>query len=88
MDVYCWGANDSGQLGLSPGPDVAQPTHVAAIAARLFPGAALAAGRNFTCVLDAGIPRCFGANDVGQLGRGEAGAPSVEQIPALFEGPM
>ncbi len=63
----CWGQNDAGQLGRSPG--AAAPT--------LQPGpslsgvAQLVAGKNHACArLQDGGLRCWGANHEGQLGDG------------------
>ena len=68
--IACWGANDRGQLGIGDTQDrraaVVVPlagTHAVAVAARL----------DSTCVLlDDKRVRCWGANDRGQLGAGDA----------------
>jgi alpha-tubulin suppressor-like RCC1 family protein len=71
--VYCWGANDSGQLGTSAGTDSATPVKVAIdkvmdVTAGGIPGA----GTAHTCALTAsGRVSCWGANDSGQLGKGD-----------------
>jgi alpha-tubulin suppressor-like RCC1 family protein len=58
--AYCWGSNQSGQLGgsgrVTPSPDV--------------PFTALAAAGDHTCALTAGAAYCWGGNDRGQLGDG------------------
>lgn len=66
--VWCWGANDRGQLGTgSTSASQDQPAHVADLAE----ATALAAGWSHTCALVAsGRVRCWGANEVGQLGDG------------------
>lgn len=65
--VFCWGKNDSGQLGDGTLED------------RVFPGevsglqdvVSLSAGGSHTCaVLSAGNVKCWGANEYGQLGDG------------------
>lgn len=66
--VRCWGWNGNGQVG-----DPAAPG--GALAPRLVPGlanvAGLAAGDRHTCAhLADGTVRCWGSNDMGQLGDG------------------
>lgn len=63
--VYCWGANDLGQLGIVNIRGTLTPT-----ATDFAPSlSALAAGRNHTCGLDAeGRAFCWGLNASGQLG--------------------
>jgi alpha-tubulin suppressor-like RCC1 family protein len=65
--VYCWGANDRGQLGIgSAGADVTSPARVSGPAA-----VAIAAGGDHTCASYAsGQVACWGANDTGDLGDG------------------
>ncbi len=65
-DVYCWGYNLSGQLGLGSGSPtfVYSPAPVGLTGARL-----VAAGGQHTCAtLGGGQLRCWGANDTGQVG--------------------
>lgn len=84
-DVYCWGNNDSGQLG----PDVmgtSSPTPQ-----RVELGAAalqVSAGLYHSCALldgDGGV-RCWGGNTFGELGRGDTldatGQIATVQAPA------
>jgi len=68
--LACWGANEQGQLGLGDTDDRTRPTGVDIGSGRPL---AIAAGGNTTCVvLDGGALRCWGANDTGQLGQGDA----------------
>ena len=68
--IACWGANDSGQLGLGDEQDRTRPTTVDTARRRVR---AVAAGGATTCVLvDGGAVTCWGANDRGQLGLGDA----------------
>ena len=67
--LWCWGANDQGQLGIGRATDqlvpvmVALPSGAAAIA--------VSAGEAHTCAVDAANHLfCWGANDRGQLGDG------------------
>ncbi len=73
--VSCWGDASSGQAGLAPtaGLNVA-PTKVNG----LPPVQSITAGRSgFACAIASGTAWCWGANDKGQLGRGEVGTPSA-----------
>lgn len=64
--VYCWGANDKGQLGDGSTADRTTPVLV-----RLPPGLTatnLAVGGNHTCVTTSDGAYCWGSNASGQLG--------------------
>lgn len=66
--VYCWGANEFGQLGNGMvGGDSLRPVEVQGI----DNAASISAGFGFTCALtrDRGV-RCWGENAYGQLGDG------------------
>ncbi len=68
-EVWCWGANDRGQIGLGTVSAWERPSHVPGIAAI----DTMRAGADFSCALLAniGMPvrgRCWGSNDFGQLG--------------------
>lgn len=89
-NVTCWGLNSAGQLGTGTGGDagvspavVAVPAQVANVAG----GTDLGLGDQFTCVLIAGVPTCFGSNSFGQLGRGgDAGQPPYATAPGAVGG--
>jgi hypothetical protein len=70
-DVWCWGANDSGQLGGVTGRGPGQVPGVTS-------ATALALGDRHSCAITgAGTSAtmlCWGADDVGQLGRGTSSA--------------
>jgi alpha-tubulin suppressor-like RCC1 family protein len=72
----CWGRNDQGQLGNgASGSDSTTPYPVSGISQ----ATQLAAGNLFTCALPqgSGTPKCWGANDTGQLGNGSTVASNV-----------
>jgi cysteine-rich repeat protein len=72
-DLYCWGANESGQLGLGHRNNWGDDSDEAP--ARVDLGgavSAVAAGESHTCaLLYGGEVRCWGAGDAGQLGHGD-----------------
>jgi alpha-tubulin suppressor-like RCC1 family protein len=70
--VWCWGANESGQLGDGTRHDRGHPTAVIDV----VDAVAVTAGPRHACALDA-MQRawCWGDNDEGQLGVGEASGP-------------
>ncbi|MBP6836140.1 MAG: hypothetical protein KBG28_22500 [Kofleriaceae bacterium] len=71
-EVVCWGNNDNGKLGLgdtTPRGDTPGEL-IDAVVPLSTPSVAVAAGIDHTCALDAvGAVRCWGKNEVGQLGR-------------------
>ena len=71
--VKCWGRNDNGRLGDNTNVQRSIPVDVLdnAGVAPLANVAALSAGDNHTCALtNAGVVKCWGFNDNGQLGNG------------------
>jgi alpha-tubulin suppressor-like RCC1 family protein len=73
---WCWGANSSGQLGNGTTSTTATgPTMVQAFPSGL---ASISAGGVHTCaVTTAGAAKCWGLNNVGQLGNGTSGTTAV-----------
>ncbi|HKH92218.1 MAG TPA: hypothetical protein VKA54_10450 [Gemmatimonadaceae bacterium] len=67
--AYCWGRNDSGQLGDGSRTDRFVPTLVANGAIRF---SAISAGESVVCGIEAQSARalCWGKNSLGQLGDG------------------
>ncbi len=83
-DVYCWGANSSGQLGSPPGLPHATPQKVESLAAAVSIGA----GRLHTCALLAvGEVRCWGQMNNGRLGTGDDGATGDQPTPQTVVAP-
>lgn len=67
-DLYCWGANGSGQIGTSNGQDQLLPTRITGLDG---PVVAVAVMDDAICaLLRSGSVTCWGDNGVGQLGRG------------------
>jgi alpha-tubulin suppressor-like RCC1 family protein len=86
-DVWCWGANDSGQLGYgsASGPDTCSANGrtldcaKAPVAVKGLHGAvAIAAGREHTCaLLGDGTVSCWGDSSEGALGDGTCSGPDA-----------
>jgi alpha-tubulin suppressor-like RCC1 family protein len=73
--LHCWGANESGQLGIGNTEDRGDDPGEVATSSLVDLGggtvASLALGAAFSCALfDDGRVKCWGANDNGQLGLG------------------
>jgi alpha-tubulin suppressor-like RCC1 family protein len=68
--VFCWGFNQSGQLGNG----TSTSSTVAAPVSGLAGAVAIAAGEQFVCaVVAGGLVECWGDNKAGQLGNGMRG---------------
>jgi Regulator of chromosome condensation (RCC1) repeat/Bacterial Ig-like domain (group 2) len=66
-ELFCWGGNSSGQLGVTATGIQNTPLLVSSSYADV------SVGDDFTCALSAaGAVNCWGRNSAGQLGRGEA----------------
>jgi alpha-tubulin suppressor-like RCC1 family protein len=76
MRKYCWGDNESGQLGelstqTRPRPTpIAMPSNVSAISA----------GDRFTCAVSGSAPYCWGTDANGQLGDGGGSADQLTPL--------
>src|SRR6185436_20655311 len=69
-DLYCWGANDFGQLGLGDTAVHATPTQVTALTTTWQ---RVAVGTFSTCAITSGGSLyCWGRNQSGELGQGDS----------------
>ena len=77
----CWGVNISRQLGDGSNTDSSVPVDVVGLDEGVND---IDAGWQFSCALtSAGAVLCWGANDAGQLGNGDAGTSQYEPV-AVF----
>lgn len=75
--VRCWGRNGSGQLGDASFVDRTTPVEPVGLGDRVVQ---VVVAEGSTCaVLHDGSARCWGSNDSGQLGNGEAGYVAVPE---------
>lgn len=80
--VYCWGRNDSGQLGI--GNQVEQTAPIAVVANDGFTNTnvtAMSVGKQHTCAIEGGSVYCWGDNYAGRTGNGIDGG-DVVTLPA------
>jgi alpha-tubulin suppressor-like RCC1 family protein len=74
-DVFCWGANNRGQLGNGTTIDSSSPVAVRSNGIRFV---AVDAGATHSCALTTlGDAYCWGAHDAGQLGNSTTGSRSI-----------
>jgi alpha-tubulin suppressor-like RCC1 family protein len=77
--LYCWGANDQGQMGNGTSTDTAWPIAVdttGALRGRTIRRFSIG-GEHACAIDDQGSAYCWGANDHGQLGIGTTGDSSI-----------
>jgi len=89
--VYCWGFNESGQVGaIEDSRCVAIRCQLSPVVVEHVPDGelvALSAGSFHTCAMfSGGAATCWGSNAVGQLGDG-TGIDSLEPVTVLEAGP-
>ena len=88
---FCWGLNQSGQLGsainfntTTPNPDT--------VSVLAGPFSVINATQGHACALlsggtgQTGTVICWGLNDAGQLGRGTGTSPQFDQVPGAISG--
>jgi alpha-tubulin suppressor-like RCC1 family protein len=72
--LFCWGRNGEGQIGMTPSAAVQFPTMVGTNSNTRY--GAISLGTTHSCALDTGqVLYCWGGNDQGQLGLGDAPTP-------------
>ena len=69
-ELWCWGANESGQLGDGTRDDRATPALVEPPTGTALPWFAVSAGGSHTCAVISATMFCFGNNSYRQLGDG------------------
>ena len=74
--AYCWGSNEYGQLGDGSTTNSPSPAAVPKVSSTVGVVTAITAGTDHTCALADGVVRCWGRNNVGQLG---SGSDSLEE---------
>lgn len=78
--VYCWGSNGSGQLGVGDNTDKATPTLVAGLGSTVTD---LDTSMLFACAVSGGKAYCWGNNSSGQLGIGNKTGKNVPTLVSL-----
>jgi alpha-tubulin suppressor-like RCC1 family protein len=84
--VFCWGSNDTAQLGMPAGGFSARPVAIAGISDAID----VSAAEQHACALRAtGQVLCWGANDTGMLGIGSSSPtprPTAEPVTGIADG--
>lgn len=76
-DIYCWGSNESGQLGIQAIAESWVPVKVDTSENLV----SMSTGAGFNCALTSGGQLlCWGSNSFGQLGRGYVGGQDVNLV--------
>ncbi len=78
-ELFCWGGNDSGQVGDGSTIDRHRPVWIGG------GYSAVAAGGRHTCAIRGGQAECWGSNASGQLGLGNGAAAAVSR-PTIVPG--
>lgn len=77
--VWCWGANDVGELGTGSTASISAPGRVG----NLAPADVLSAGELHTCAVTVGpAAACWGSFSHGQLGNGDS-SPTLKPVPVV-----
>ncbi|MGD0167928.1 MAG: RCC1 repeat-containing protein [Gaiellaceae bacterium] len=78
---YCWGSNDSGELGVGKTFWSLTQSYRPLLVKRLTKASALSLGDEDACaVLRSGAVKCWGAGDSGQLGNGMTGLSATPVV--------
>lgn len=78
-NLWCWGNNEYGQLGIGnfvPSPSPRQVTTLASVSV-------VSVGQEFACAISNGALYCWGLNSLGELGNGTT---SSANVPTLVSG--
>jgi len=82
--IYCWGKNNYGQLGIGSTDEKYSPIALPSMAGKVF--TKVSAGANHTCGISDGRLYCWGLNSNGQLGIGNTTNYSTPQLVTSFGG--
>ena len=81
-DLYCWGLNANGQLGIGPSGPATAATPQRVVSALAFAKVSLGGAHSCAATAD-GVWYCWGQNDNGQLGIGNKGEASPLPLKVL-----
>ena len=90
-DVRCWGANNLGQAGVGDVNPIGStmPATMGVPADLGAPAVDIAVGDNHTCaLLDNGEFRCWGSNNIGELGLGNTNPLVDDELPSSVDAVM